>query len=369
MVRVLHVIDHLGLGGAQSALLDLVRNADPGSVLNEVAVLHGKGPFFEALRQCGVPVHSLSARRWPPDYLIELPRLLAGARFDILHFHLQGSNWLAKPLAALCSDRPRVAHDHTSGDLKFRGWHSLLPDALSHLWSDRVIAVSPGVKEFLCCWEAVDPGRVDVVRNGIDTSFFQPVSAERRKAAREHFSICETEVVVGAIGRLSPEKNFAALASVAAAFPDVRLLIAGEGPLEGALREAFRPFGSRVRLCGRVDDREGFYAALDVFTLPSLYEGLPMSLLEAMASGLAPVASRLPDIARAIRDGEEGLLVQPGSHRDLVEAVGLLIGDPARRAEMGQAARARCELDFSACRMAGQVGEVYRSLIEKSRSI
>lgn len=365
MIRVLHVIDHLGLGGAQSALLDLVRNSDPAAINNEVAVLHGTGPFFEALQKAGFTVHSLSASRWPPHYLADFPRLLADRSYDILHFHLQGANWLAKPLASLCCNIPRVAHDHTSGDVRFRGWHSLLPDALGHLWSHRVIAVSNGVKEFLCCWEAVDPGQIDVVSNGIDTVLFQPAPESRRAAARRSFGIPDGQTVIGAMGRLSPEKNFSALAAVAAALPGVRVIIGGDGPLRGALEQAFRPFGGRVSLCGRVDDRENFYAALDLFVLPSLFEGLPMALLEAMACGLAPVASRLPDIRRAVQDSKEGLLFEPGSPDGLVAAVQTLVADPRCRNQMGLAARARCVRDFSAGHMAMSVAQIYRRVLEE----
>ena len=121
MIRVLHVIDHLDLGGAQTALLDMLRHRDRCAFDIEVAVMHGRGPFAEALEALGIKVHSLSRAKWPPDYVAEFVRLLRRADFEIVHFHLQGANWIAKPLAALVGQRILIAHDHTSGDLRFRG--------------------------------------------------------------------------------------------------------------------------------------------------------------------------------------------------------------------------------------------------------
>src|SRR5262245_8101431 len=126
MIRVLHVIDHLGLGGAQTAVLDMLGNRDRAAFDVEAAVMHGWGPFADALEAVGVKVHSLSPAKWPPAYVPNFLRLIGQGNYDVLHFHLQASNWLMKPLAALAGATVRISHDHTSGDLKFRGVGSLL---------------------------------------------------------------------------------------------------------------------------------------------------------------------------------------------------------------------------------------------------
>lgn len=135
MIRVLHVIDHLDLGGAQTALLDMLRCRDRQAFEVEVAVMHGRGPFASALEEMEVPVRELSVSKWPPAYGPRFLRLLKTGNFDVLHFHLQGANWIAKPLAALAGHPLRIAHDHASGDLRFRGMSSLGPDALAHRFS------------------------------------------------------------------------------------------------------------------------------------------------------------------------------------------------------------------------------------------
>lgn len=359
MTRVLHVIDHLGLGGAQSALLDLVRHLDPSRFSCEVATLHGRGPFADALAREGFRVHSLSKHRWPPGYLARLPRSLAG--WPIIHFHLQAANWLAKSFAALETDAIRIAHDHASGDLRFRGFSSLLPDALGHLGSHRVLAVSPSVREFLIRWEAVPADRIRLVPNGVDTEKFRPPDPSVRQRARARLGVAPEDFVIGAIGRLAPEKNFAIIPRIAARLPGVRFLLAGEGPCEAEIRSVLEAerVGHAVQLVGRVDHREEFFSALDALLLPSLYEGLPMVLLEAMATGLPCVASALPDVAAALEDSCKDLLCPPTDTEAFVAAIERLLHDPAAATQQGVRARARCQRDFSATACAARVAQVY----------
>ena len=107
-------------------------------------------------------------------YVTEFLRLLRGADFHVVHFHLQGANWIAKPLAALAGQRVLIAHEHSSGDLRFQGLRSLIPDASTHLFSTRIIAVSKGVRDFLTRWEAISPDLIEVVPNAVDETHFNP---------------------------------------------------------------------------------------------------------------------------------------------------------------------------------------------------
>lgn len=359
MIRVLHVIDHLGLGGAQSALLDILRNMDMARFDCEVAVLHGWGSFADAITRAGFRVHSLSEGRWPPSYLFRLPGCFQDRQ--ILHFHLQGSNWLAKPLATMQTNALRIAHDHASGEIRFRGLSSLLPDAIGHFGSHRILAVSPGVRDFLVHWEAIPADRIAIIPNGVDTRQFHPADRAARQRARETLGLDSKRFVVGAMGRLAPEKNFALIPRIAARLPGAQFLIAGSGPCEAQIRAAVASegVGEAVTLCGRVDQRELFYAALDALILPSLFEGLPMALLEAMACGLPCVASALPDIARAVGAQGADLLCPPENPEAFARALRALADAPENAASRGAAARRRSERDFSAAACAARIMDVY----------
>ncbi len=366
MIRCLHVIDHLGLGGAQSSLLDLVTHFEKTRINCEVAVLHGRGPFAEAIENAGVPVHSLAESRLSPAMVPNLLSLARRGGFDVFHFHLQGSNWLAKPVLALAGHGIRISHDHASGDLGFRGWSSLVPDALTHLYSHRVLAVSEGVRDFLLQWEALPPDLVETVRNGVNTSAFSPPDAKTRAQARSRLGLEDKDFVVGAMGRFSPEKNFGVLAEIAADIPESIILLAGSGPEQERITASIAagPAASRVRLIGQVHDRAGFYAALDAFVLPSLHEGLPMVLLEAMAGGIPVVASRLPDIAAVLDEGRYGLLADPHEPASFSRTLNRLARDENLRCSIAQQARRQCERCYSAGIAASAVERLYFQLLD-----
>lgn len=360
MIKVLHIIDHLGLGGAQSALLDLVVNRGTAEIGAEVAVLHGEGLFARQLREAGIQVHSLAPAKWPPVYLPRLVRLTRGGGYDILHFHLQGSNWLAKPLCVVSTRARRVAHDHGSADLRFRGWWSLVPDGMAHLFSNHVIAVSDGVADLLAAKEFVPRRKITVVPNGVDTDVFRPFTSEEKKQARRALGLSESAFIAGGLGRLAPEKNFRALVDVARRCPSLVFVLGGSGPEENDLRAAAAGLGN-FRLLGPVEDRAAFHAALDVFLLPSQYEALPMTLLEAMASKVPVVASDLEGVAAALND--TGMLVPPGDISELVRNVAQLAADPEARGRFAEAALARVRQCYSARGAACRMADVYRIVL------
>ena len=289
-------------------------------------------------------------------------RLLRSADFQIVHFHLQGANWIAKPLAALAGQRVLIAHDHASGDLRFRGVGSLLPDAASHLFSSRIIAVSKGVRDFLIRWEAVPGDVIELVPNAVDDEIFRPCTEEQKRAARSQLSVSEKAFVAGGMGRLAQEKNFAMLAELAARHPDIVFVIAGSGPERARIAALASELGvdSRLRLLGTILDRSSFYHALDAFILPSLYEGLPMALLEAMSSGIPVLSSRLEGISAALADENEGLLAKPGDVADFSRQLTRLKESPELSRKFAQAARMKTLDQFSASVTARRIESIYR---------
>lgn len=361
MIRVLHVIDHLDLGGAQTALLDMLRCCDQQVFAVEVAVMHGRGHFAPALEEMGVPVRSLSGTKWPPAYVPGFLALLKSGRFDVLHFHLQGANWIAKPLAALVGHPIRIAHDHASGDLRFRGWASLGPDALAHRFSTQVIAVSEGVRDFLRQWESISDDALEVVPNGVNIADFRAGTAEEKRAARERMGVPGDAFLVGGMGRLAAEKNFIFVAELARLQPEMHFVIAGEGPERSEIERALGEKGvaGRVRLLGSVRDRSAFYQALDVFLLPSLYEGLPMVILEAMAAQVPVLASRLEGIAGALREDKDGLLAPADNAEEFSRKLTWLRTHPEGRVSLALAAENRVRTSFSGVETARRIEAIY----------
>jgi glycosyltransferase involved in cell wall biosynthesis len=171
------------------------------------------------------------------------------------------------------------------------------------------------------------------------------------------------------VGRLNSQKNFSLFLNIAAAlaleFPEARFLLAGEGPEESMLREKANALGisDRVVFAGYVADTRRVYVAADVLLMPSRFEGLPMTLLEAMAMGLPVVASKLDGIAEVIADGEEGFLVESGDAASFAARISRLLGNPALASELSTNARHKIESRFSVERMTSAVEEIYERFL------
>src|SRR6185369_648571 len=171
-VRVLHVIDSFDLGGGQTALLNLLRAANRDRYEIEVACMHGRGVFWEEFEKLGVPVHSLSPRKWFPLYMPRLASLIRSRRFDIVHSHLFGANWIAKPLAALLGVPVRINHDQCNDAVRHDNPLARGLDTITNRWSSHVCAVSKSTREFLIEREGMAPERVSLVYNGVDLARF-----------------------------------------------------------------------------------------------------------------------------------------------------------------------------------------------------
>jgi glycosyltransferase involved in cell wall biosynthesis len=234
---------------------------------------------------------------------------------------------------------------------------------------EAVISVSPDLHErSLAC--GVPAERCALIENGIDISQYtrrQPVSEAKRR-----LGLAPQRLVLGAVGRLSPEKGFDLLIrSVHGLLQDgvdVELVIAGDGDDEPRLRQLIAELGvhDRVRLLGFFADPRAVYEALDLFVLSSLREGLPNVLLEAMALDLPVVATRIAGIPRLIDDGHNGLLIAPDNADELTQALTRLAGDAGLRMQLGQAARRTIEQRYSFALRMRKIADLYDKLLDRA---
>jgi glycosyltransferase involved in cell wall biosynthesis len=362
MIRVLHVIDSLELGGAQTALLNLLKYSDR-AFHQEVATMHGRGMFWDAFCDLGVRVHSLSPAKWPPAYVPNLVRLLRHGKFDVVHHHLFASNWIAKPLAAVSGVGVLYSHDQCNDAFRSRAIGATFVDTLTNRLSTRVLAVSRSIERFLLDVEAMPAERVTYLPNSVDLGVFKPATPAERAAAKARLGLDPTRRVVGGIGRLTHQKNFAAFIEaarlIAEDLPEVDFVLFGSGPDEMALRELAGPLGGRFRFMGPVMDRPVMYHAIDAMVLPSRYEGLPLTLLEAMASGIPVVATAVDGVAEIVVDGKTGRLVSTGSATALAGAIQRIVRDELLASRIALSALESVRLNFDARQMAAALGALY----------
>ncbi|OJW28115.1 MAG: glycosyltransferase family 1 protein [Rhodospirillales bacterium 69-11] len=276
-----------------------------------------------------------------------LVRLFRAERPDMVHAHMPISGFLAR-MAAWWAGVPHIAYTGHGFWFNFPGSRPRQAvGLLMELIAGRVTRTFLTVSEA----EARDARRLWIhrgavaVRNGRDPTRFRPDPAARARV-RAELGTPEERVVILAVSRLVWHKGYPELAAAIPKLPDVELWVVGErldsdrGPdMAALLRNA--GLGDRLKLLGYREDVPALMAAADVFTLPSHFEGLPMSVIEAMLTGLPVVATDVRGPAEQVMPGETGLLVPPADAAALADALGRLARDPDLRARMGAAGRRR----------------------------
>jgi glycosyltransferase involved in cell wall biosynthesis len=338
--RVLMLTKGLGRGGTERLLAGTVRHLDRSRFAVEVAyLLPWKDAFVPEVDAAGVPVRCLDApRATSPSWIGRLRRLVRDRDIDLVHTHMPLPAAAAR--LALPGRRPAFVHtEHNMWD-RYR-----LPTRLAnHLTYGRnaaVIAVSDGVAGSI---RSSRP--VEVVAHGIDTRQLRPADVASRLAARQALGLDAAAPVVGTVGNFTAKKDQATLLEAAARLavehPGLRLVLVGSGPLEDELRSRARSLlGDAAVFPGSRDDVYDLLPAFDVFALSSRFEGLPIALLEAMASGVPPVVTRVGGIPEVVTDGDDGVLVEAGDAGSLATALGKVLADPGLRADLGVRATAR----------------------------
>jgi glycosyltransferase involved in cell wall biosynthesis len=359
-MRLLHAITSLARGGAEHHLLSLaVGQASAG---HSVAVVGLKEPsdLAPAFAAAGVEAHCLGLARYGEIApALRLRQLIRTFRPELLHAHLPPAELYAR-LALAGSRLPLVITRHN--DERFAP--IVFERALSR-WcagrAARVICISEAVRR----WNTQDPrgpgigaARCAVVRYALDAAPF-----ERAAPAPD---LVGEGPLVGTLARLVPQKGLDVLLEAFAHIPPpARLVIAGDGPLRQALLDrAARPdLAGRVAFLGARADSAAVLAALDLFVLPSRWEGFGLVLLEAMAAGRAIVATRVSAIPEVVAEGETALLVPPDDAPALAAAIGSLLQNSARRAAKGAAGHARVCAHFRVPAMVSATLEIYREAL------
>ena len=280
-------------------------------------------------------------------------------KVGIWHGHEYKSNFIGWLLRPLCHFHlVTTVHGWVEHSPKLFAFYAIDRWVLRRY--DRVVVVSSDLFES-CIGMGVRPEKLRLIANAIELADYQrrspPAQAPGRIGPRPQLltgRIVPTErLVIGAVGRLSAEKGFdlliEAVSHLCAHGPDLELWIAGEGEQEGALREKIEETGcgDQIYLLGFCSDTAALFECFDIFCLPSLREGLPNVLLEAMAMEVPILATRSGGIAEALEDGRDCLLVPPGSVEALEHGLSDLIGDDQQRKTFASQARDRVEREFS----------------------
>jgi starch synthase (maltosyl-transferring) len=344
-VPIALTITDLDVGGAERALVALARGIDRRKWAPTVIGLEPEGALASVLRDAGVAATCLgcSSRR-PWQVVARLASALRQTGAELAQsfmFHANLATRLAAPLAGV----PWVVGGLRVAERQKR-WHLLLDRGTIGL-STGSVCVSRGVFEFSRAVGALPAERLTFIPNGVDVDLYDGVRPFP-------LGLPEGSQVALFVGRLHVQKGVADLLEAAVIVtstrPDWHLVIVGRGPLEQALRvraDAIPELAGRVHWLGHREDVPSLMKAADVLVLPSHWEGMPNVVLEAMAAGLAVVATDVEGTVDLVTPSETGWLVPAGSPRRLAEALLEAARDPARTRGFGEGGRAKVEAQFS----------------------
>lgn len=371
---VAHCVHGLGLGGAQKVIAALVRGADRAA-FRHVVYTCDDGVHRAEIESAGAPVRVIP--RWIPKldpfWVVRLSAAMRADAANLVHTHLFGDSLHGMLAARRCGRIPVIMTLHIGVEglwgLQSRGYRWLLGRCA------RAVACSDAVAGSFADLARTSGCATVTIPNGIAAAPAEPLEPGRRDALRSALGAGPGEVLFAAVGRLAEQKGhrhlLAAMGRLAPpAEARIRLAIVGDGELRAALESQVAAAGlrGRVTFAGVRSDVAALLAAADGVVFASLFEGLPIALLEAMAAGRAVVATALPGILEAVRPDLEALIVPPGDAAALGAAMTRLAGDPILRERLGTAARRRFEAQFTAGRMVARYEAVYRDVLAARRS-
>lgn len=369
-MKVIHLISGGDTGGAKTHVHSLLQNLSRG--MDITLVCFRDGPFAREAAELGIETRVCSGGFF--SALREVRRMIAEEGFELVHTHGSRANLAGAILRSTCG-RPVVSTIHSDYRLDYMGrpLAAATYGVLNVLALRRIkyhVGVSDAMRDLLIS-RRFPRETTFAIYNGLDFSR-EPKRHDRAAfCARVGANVAPGDIVVGAAARLDPVKDLATLvrgfAAAREGHPELKLIIAGEGPERQALEALAEELGVRgaVTLAGWLDDMEEFYSALDINALSSLSETFPYALTEGAAYRLPTVASAVGGIPRLIEDGKTGFLFAPGDWEKLGARLAQLASDPGLRERLGAAVHERAAREFSVEATCREQRAVYEEILER----
>jgi glycosyltransferase involved in cell wall biosynthesis len=361
LLKILHIDPELNWGGGEAQVFGLLSYLAGRGHSNEL-VAHPNGLLFAACEQHGIRRHGAVIRNdLDLRCILKLRRLIRTGHYDIVHFHTKRAHALALWLPRT-PNRPRYVATRRMDYAEPRNWYT---NCLYNRRVDGVVVISESIGDLLIA-AGVDGRKIRVIASGIDVEKFANLPSTRDRAPGQ--------IIVGSMGVLEERKGhrflLAAAAELKARGLKLQYRIAGDGALRRSLEQQAVDLGlvDDVQFSGFVTDTAEFLASIDLFVMPSLFEGLGVAVLEAMAAGKPVVATRVGGLAESVLDGVTGLLVAPRDAAALATAIDKLARDPALALALGSRGAARVRQHYTLEQMARRNEAYYYELLDGAGS-
>ena len=365
----MQIVNGMRVGGAELKLLELIENMDRNKFNMTICSIEDIGTLKEAFQKTGYPLHIIpKIHPFDPRLVLKLAQLMQREKTDMAMttlFYADVIGAYAAKLAKIskCISWETRTHPADSGVGEGRHIYSY---RLAMKNVDKIVAVSDAVKKFLIQCRNITPEKILTIRYGIDIDKYNKSDGVQK---RKEIEIDQHTFLVGVVARLSEQKGHTylidAVSEIIREFPKTKFLFIGDGPLRSQLEDKVSSLQlkSVINFLGSRSDVPELLNAIDLFVLPSLYEGLPNVVLEAMACHKAIVASAVDGTPEAIIHNESGLLVPPKNPNALAKSIMKIISSNDLKSRLEIGARKRAEEEFSIKDQVKKFENLYESLI------
>lgn len=361
--RILHLFVSLPMGGAENLLLSTLRLLDPEQFSSVVCCIGERGQIGDLVQAMGVPLielHLLKKGGFDRNIVTALVDLIHREKIDLVHSHLYHANFYGR-LAANKAGVPAIISIHntytrTKLHRQLINWYLARKTAA-------IITGSEEIRRDVIRYDHVPESLVELIPNAIDLS--RSESQLSQSQARKSLDLPEDALVLGTVGRLEEQKGhrhlIKALALLHQQGIDAYLLIVGDGREKPALTAQTQQLGleERVKFLGTRQDLGDLFRAMDLFVMPSLWEGLSLAMLSAIAAGLPLIATDVGGVRNVLGSGENGFIVAPGNPEELANKIAYGLGHPEKTREMAARGKQKIHATYSDRVMVNKLQKIY----------
>jgi len=365
---VLHIVEELRIGGLEKIIYDLATKMNTEKYTVTVWCIARGGEIAEELIRAGIDVRILGINSYyNPFNIIRMAKFIGKHNPDILHSHTYFSNTIGRIAGRLANVPVIITHVHnTYFNYSIK---NLLIERVLSFFTDKIICCSKAVRDFVLKHEKIKIQKTVVIHNGINLRKFH--EGFNGVSLRKSFKISDDAPVIITVASLTEKKGhkflLKAITSIKKRYRNIKVLIVGDGPLEHELKKIARDYNLRnsVIFAGQRNDIPELLKISDIFVLPSLQEGFPLAVIEAMSTGLPVVATSVGGVPEVIEHGETGLLIPLGNPEALSDAIMILLKDEKIGKEIGRQGQKVISENFVSDKMVAEIDQLYSACIMK----